>query len=754
MKKIYYVLTVMMLALALVACTAKEKPVDPEDQNPPIDVEDEGVDPNTDIKIVDDTRVEAYVAYSSENEAVAKFKSLYTAIEYVVNEEDYGAYVTKLNGDDKDVKLFVYNERYASDSDDMFYYYSKGNQLDTYTSWQGSYWQDLAKIGNAIAITVSPTTGADTYFNSYKLEGVSSTDDSANGTAYWNVTTAVEASATVNMVAYSGITKQDYNVKLSESKFYPSMNAEQDAVPQIGFVVADANNVSHMGLKMDPKTGNWFYYSGEAAWNTYDLQTDKDITLMTSTWNDEGYFVPDEDINLSLEILKLTDEEGGEYIVDRLTMDFVQSKRKVVRDYEYSNLTQAGTIRFSAALDLENNAQLTDYMNGAKFENVVVTKATAYAYEEMQDTANYGIIAELDAGTYDILNSNPESAARYQTIIYNPAITSHDFSTAGKDVYNFSYEIDVNNNAISDHITKVIDLIDALPALEEITLDDKEQIENARKEFNELSAFRNRFVTNEDKLKEAELKIVELTVSNEQLEVIEIAEALKEFSKYLTINAIKEDEEIINLAYAKYMNLTEAERNQVVNIIGSNKIEDLKEFLDEINSIENETLLKIVDLYLIIWQGEFSFDGNVQVLAEMSELVKSLDEEEFNLLPSRVQNFLNDESKLKAFQFEFDGYMTTYNFILDVMEKYDLTLDDLDVSNVDHDVIAEGLLEVVNLWQSDVISETWNFRNNYQGRFDFVVEGGFAKYFPVLSAILESSELYNFNSETGLIDFI
>ena len=121
--------------------------------------------------------------------------------------------------------------------------------------------------------------------------------------------------------------------------------------------------------------------------------------------------------------------------------------RKVVKDYEDLDLTQCGTIRFTCGLDIVSDNTLCDLMCGAEFKNIVVTEATATVLEEMLDPLTYGILAEISfAGDYDILNSNEEffigeDSARFHTIIYNTACTSYDFSTPGKDVYNFSYNI-------------------------------------------------------------------------------------------------------------------------------------------------------------------------------------------------------------------------------------------------------------------------------------------------------------------------
>lgn len=730
-------------------------------------VVEEGVTPNTEEHTVSDSRVNGYIAYDANGDEVSTFKSLYTAIEYVVNNESYDAYVTKASGPDSDFKLFTYNEKFASDSDDMFYFYSKGNQLDTYTSWKDTYFQDLKNIGDAIAIQVSSTFGASQYFNSHKLVGVSSTNETANNTQYWNVTPQIESSATVNMIAYSGITKQEYDVALTQSKIYPSMNQDQTTSARIGFIVTDAYNTSNMGLQMDPKTGNWYYYSGETPWdwNGTDLDVDTDVTLMTSTWHEEGYFVPDEDVNFTTEILAITDEDGGFYMVDRVTMEFVQSGRIVVRDYEYSQLTQAGTIRFTTALDINSNGELPDYMNGSKFENIVVTRAVAHALEEMQNVVNYGIIAELDAGVYDILNSNPESAARFQTILYTPAIVSADFSTPGKDVYNFSYALNADNPALSDHIQAVIDLIAALPSVEAITLEDKALVVAARTAYNALSDYRNPFVTNLDVLETAEMRLNELVLGADELEAVAAGLLVKELSGYGDLDALNAASAHILDAFAKFDILSDESKASVVQTLGSNKVVEVYEFYTDANALEDAELIAIVNYAM--WIKDYTFDGSVASLAEFADFYSNLTEADILTLPEATQVIINDPTKIQAFSKQFGIYMTTYEFILDVMDTYGVDLEVkvtvgegdeqgeiVDTTAVDHEAIAAEFAEVAGLWQEGVVNESWNFRVNYAGRFDFVVEGGFEKYYPVLYSLLYNSELYGYNWGTGLIDIL
>lgn len=140
-----------------------------------------------------------------------------------------------------------------------------------------------------------------------------------------------------------------------------------------------------------------------------------------------------------MELLTLIDRYRDAYIVHRLIMEFGDS-RVVVKEYENASLTQCGTIRFTCGIDIESENTLVDYICGARFEDLVITEAKATMYEEMLDDSVYGTFPELYPGEYDILNSNPQTDARFHTILYTPSCITYDFNTPGKDVYSFAFE--------------------------------------------------------------------------------------------------------------------------------------------------------------------------------------------------------------------------------------------------------------------------------------------------------------------------
>ena len=329
----------------------------------------------------------------------------------------------------------------------MYWYYDKGNSLARYVMWEQSYWADLRDTEQISVYKAAENGTISHYYNSYKT--VSTTTDKLvpfyNKVEAWHVCSEIETSATVDMIAYSGITKSEYTIKLSEAKITPVYDGGDTAYAFIGFITADSKYTSNVGLKCDTTTGNWYYYSGEAAMNANSIVMDDEVCYWTSTWNEEGgYFVPDGDVNLKMELLRLMDSDGDSYIAHRLTMDFGNG-RVVEKDYEIAGITQCGSIRFTCGIDIESDNTLVDYMCGAKFENIVITSAVATMLNEMADDFTYGAFPELEPGVYDILNSNPQTAARFHTILYTPVCVTYDFSTPNKDVYGFSFDISPAN---------------------------------------------------------------------------------------------------------------------------------------------------------------------------------------------------------------------------------------------------------------------------------------------------------------------
>lgn len=437
MKKLLTLLLFVALSFSVVACGDNKEEDNKSGNEEP--TQGEVVEtPNEVVKVRPDNREEKYIVYEADKTEVERFASLYAAIIYCVDNCDLDAYVTTQGASDK---LFINAELFNNDLKDMFWYYSEGTTLSEYSAWKSDYWTDYVKDEDYICVFKNyATQQLESHANSYKLVSLGESDEAKVMPVYrscWNI----EASVTVDLIAYSGITKGVYNVALSQAKVYPSYEGSDSTWAYVGFITADSNNVSNQGIMCDTTNGNWYYYSGETTYNTNEVKIDDSKLIMTSTWDDtKKCFVPDHDVTLTMELLTLADTDGDEYKAHRLTVLLDNGTSKSF-DYELSTLTQCGTVRFTCGLDIVTDNTFADYMNGAKFENVVITSAKGYVLEEIADgTIDYGNFPSLDAGEYDLLNSNAASAARFQTVIYTPSCVTYDFNTPGKDVYSFSYD--------------------------------------------------------------------------------------------------------------------------------------------------------------------------------------------------------------------------------------------------------------------------------------------------------------------------
>ena len=448
MKKLLVLLLTAVLGLGLVAC------VDNGNEKTPA--------PSITIDGREDTRDEVYGVYDADDEEVATYASLYAAINNCVDEGDTGYYVAK-----DGVKMFVNNDCYDETSADMFWYYENGTSVDTYSPWISTYWAD-AKETDLIAVYKNSGTGLlEPYAGSWNCISVNPTPAGQfppGSTAVWNACWYLEASATVDMIAYSGITKSEYVVDLTAAEITPSYKGTDAAWAYVGFITADSYNTSNLGLRCDSTTGNWYYYEGETTYNSNAIEVNTDEVVLTSTWDETaGCWRPNNDVTLTMELLNLIDEDDCEYIVHRLTIK-VDGGKTIVHDYEYSGLSICGSIRFTSGLDIVSDNGLVDYMCGAKFEKLTVVKATGTVLEEMtaDDGLAYTITPALATGSYDLLNSNPMSEARFHTIVYNTACVDTDFTTPGKDVYNYSFDMDNSAAPLSSQVQEVVDAIAAI----------------------------------------------------------------------------------------------------------------------------------------------------------------------------------------------------------------------------------------------------------------------------------------------------
>lgn len=744
----------------------------------------EGVTPNKVVRTLEDDRELAYGAFTPTGEEMGKFPSMYEAINATVDEGDRGSYVTKLADDQKDIKLFVNYDAYDADMGDQFWYYQNGNQLSAYVPWSNTYFQDSKDL-QATVIMNSPSDGVLTYYNGYELLYTNPNDATSNGLAVWSIQKFLESAATANLAAYSGITKVEYEIDLSGVKFAPSLNENQPTEAFFGFYSTDSYNTSHQHLRADTRTGDWYYGVGE---NNFDgssdtFAVDKSVALMTSTWHDEGYFTPDEArVNVTFEKLTLVDNEGGDYIVDRITFEFPESGRKVVRNYENSALTQCGTIRFINGLDIMTGGVVApDYLNGSYFNGLTVTKATAHAFEDMQDPSIYGNVALLDAGVYDVLNANEASEARFQTIMYNPAFNSLDTS-AGKDVYSHSYTADPNNSAYNNNITNVKTLLNALPANEDIVEADEPQIVAARTAHDGLHLFEKSFITTEEygKLTDAEVALL-IAKDPEQGSVMGVLQLLgnvMDYTKYADIAAKKTQVEGLVDAFNA---LSESKKEQ----LGEDVATRIADWNKAVSVPEDPTLAQhftvLFDVVLgrtfdgqtlgnwdidssgYIWGGDGDgLNSLVYVAGRGRKAIDALKAQDlYKDLPSGIINNIEVVTTNASGKTSFAmglRFLRAYGDVCDILDQiaaqagwmaaWEITFADYpgyandadinvnkngqDTTNLDFTEIRPQLDKIAEYWNAEGI-ETWNFKNSVENRTVTVVRRWDAYLKPILA---------------------
>lgn len=588
-------LCVMAFALAFGVVACGDKPVTPgPDQTG-----------NAVARYATDTRAKAFGVYTADGDVQEEFNDMYKAIAYCVENGDEGDYVAKLDGSDKDVKLFIQKEVYSGQSSDQFWYYENGTSLDRYTPWQNDYHTDLGSVSKHDLVVMNTANGLETYRHGFEVVSIGGTGAAQGGVlATWNVYPFYDANIQVDIYKHMGITKADYTIKLTESKIYPTYEGYQKTYAHIGFINPDSNNVAQYGLACDVNTGNWYYYYGnadtglshDAEDETAGIIYDTSKVVLTSTWNEAGgYYTPDKDVKLTGEIVTL-DDNGSPYYVDRLTADFGDNN-VFTKDFEQAAMTACATMRFTAGINIWNDSGMPMYDNGAKFENLKITSAIGTVYEEIaNDPEKYGgNPSGLDAGEYDLLNSNPASAARFHTVLYNRAVIDYDFDTAGQDIYSFSFRMSENQPAYSSTIRNVKDLIAALPAAEDIVeADEDAKVVPARNAYNALvKPYQSDYITAAElaKLVAAEDACLQFHFSQEVTEVLSLCNSIKTIGKdgnsYTSLANLKEDKDTITAAKTKFDALTEDEQKVVTDKIGT-KLADAATAVTKLNALAED----------------------------------------------------------------------------------------------------------------------------------------------------------------------
>lgn len=289
---------------------------------------------------------------------------------------------------------------------------------------------------------------------------------------------------------------------------------------------------------------------------------------------------------------------GGFSVLDANTLDII---------YQINEITSQSSPILTTAYSTEEN------------------KNTVYLYVFKYDTPDYiYVVKDYEGNTtpsYEVLATPSEAQ-------YNSSSAAIDedgsiyFKNDSGNLFKFSNK--VNGEFTLDDI---ISVIDRLPEIDDISLNDEIAINNILFRYNALSEEDKEKVTNIDKLNEAIKKIEDL--KNVDKEVDRLLEEIDN----LPLEIILDNKDKVKELFNRYNNLSEEYKAKITNsdklISANNKILELEE-IELINSIEN----KIDRLPLI-----------EDVVLDREEEINTL-YKEFITLSEDVQNKVSNKEKL------------------------------------------------------------------------------------------------------------
>lgn len=449
-----------------------------------------------------DERVKAYVAYRPDGTEIGKYTTLAAAINAAVDEdaeeEVFGSYVTKADGTRH---LFTNRAGFTSENSDMFWYYEDGTKLDQMFCWDSVNSIQMLQNTNYIVHEVSSFGKKSMQtWNSYGLLDLNGNriDKEKQSAQSYELSSSMDAAMLSFPKRLNGITKQVYNIDLTNVKITPPYQGGDPVYAFMGFYSWQDYYVVDLGIACDVTTGNWYPFeasSRDDSFSDADYEIDMEGCLMTSTWDKAGgYFVPDmASISMSIETQLLADPDypddiyQSNYLVVKDKDGKVMYQRRLEADtlsnfFPSANMGKENTYIFTAGLDIKNANALSDgvhvknvdYFNGAKFENLTITEATAYfpTVEEMSDVqyGGGGINPDLRGNTYSILladnmKDTPETGVFDYVILNNNLCTSYE-AKDGCDVYSFSFDhVPVADEEFGTNLKGYQDQIDALKGI-------------------------------------------------------------------------------------------------------------------------------------------------------------------------------------------------------------------------------------------------------------------------------------------------
>ncbi len=456
----------------------------------------------------DPRAADAFEAYDHEGTKVGGYKTIADAINAVVEADlDYfedeatakgseGGYVLK-KGETQ--KIFRNKKGFTEENNDQFWYYQDGNALAGYNCWDDKNTVTSIgflrnknivthQIGEFGLVSVQSWNGFDL------LDEHGEPDTECNTPASWVFSSPLDtgviafpSAATAAGANGTGMSKASYKLDLSDVKITPPYEGEEDPVYAfMGFYIWNPEYVLAVGIACDTTTGQWYQFHGSSRNDSFsDVEYKVGECLMESTWNKDGYFTPNgTDVDMTIQTVKHVDEElDEEYYTCELEVAIKDGKTlkltiddEFVAPYSTKPVGIWNDYMFIAGLDIKNEivsgtkVENTDYFNGAKFEDLCVTKAEIYfpTQEELSDLDyTVPLSPDLRGKTFDFLLANDvESNGLYAYTIVNNCTFADYKSKDGADYYSFKFDGNpVGESALGGELKEYQDKIDSLKAM-------------------------------------------------------------------------------------------------------------------------------------------------------------------------------------------------------------------------------------------------------------------------------------------------
>ena len=515
-----------------------------------------------------DGREEKYAAMTKDGILINEFKSLFAAIEacydYDEKVKDYnpsglGSYVVKIiNGDYDDRILFrnktsyIYSEDSLKENTDMYWYYSDGASLQRYGYWEDDYWTSLLATSKYISIQRTADLKATDANNeaslnghaaSYSIFAENSSVENYNASPVYNYCYGLDSAASIFLVPGSTTVRYWFNLK--DSQIYPSYNESDKAWAYVGYASATQDWILHQGLKCDTTTGNWYYYVGKVTTTTNGIEIEEmnipgvtDVCYMTSTFDEvNGYYSPNENINMSISGKSVDDGNGGYNITITLQMVF-EDERKIDKSVTLNSKEDIASFRLTMGLDVDTNNDLADYMCGAQFINLVIPYGQAYSsgkgttrnihnpYTVSGENSNY-LLTDVNRHstlynnvvTSKLDGANGISCTNTTTIpdiISSPVYYGEDSTERKVPVYNFSYRsIDNNANPFAYKLQNVMDEVQELYDIETIVQNEIIASNDNEISYTEYTKKYNSVTAIYDTLEDQERTVLQMSYPND-----------------------------------------------------------------------------------------------------------------------------------------------------------------------------------------------------------------------------------------------